>query len=95
MPIKGNLPTNCIPMQARITRIGTSLGVIIPRHITREGGFQKGVPVDISLDNDKITISKLPEVRKGWAEAFAAYAREGEDAAALPDFLDTEALDLI
>lgn len=82
-------------MQARISRIGTSLGVIIPRHITKEGGFQKGVPVDISLENDKIMITKVPEVRKGWAEAFAAYARQGEDTLVMPDYLDSEALDLV
>ncbi|MDE6523329.1 MAG: AbrB/MazE/SpoVT family DNA-binding domain-containing protein [Muribaculaceae bacterium] len=82
-------------MQARISRIGTSLGVIIPRHITKEGGFQKGLPVDITLENDKIMISKVPDVRKGWAEAFAAYAKNGEDALVMPDYLDSEAIDLI
>ncbi|MDE6638708.1 MAG: AbrB/MazE/SpoVT family DNA-binding domain-containing protein [Muribaculaceae bacterium] len=82
-------------MQARISRIGTSLGVIIPRHITKEGGFQKGLPVEITLENDKITISKIPVVRKGWAEAFAAYAKTGEDDLAIPDYLDSEAIDLV
>ena len=81
-------------MVARITKIGTSLGVIIPRHIIEEGGFKKGIPVSIGFDNDTITISKTRSAREGWAEAFAAYAREGEDALALPDFLDTEALEL-
>ena len=81
-------------MQARITKIGTSLGVIIPRHIAVEGGFLKGVPVEIGLKNNKITISKVPVVREGWAEAFAAYAREGEDTLVMPDFLDAEALEL-
>ncbi|MDE5997731.1 MAG: AbrB/MazE/SpoVT family DNA-binding domain-containing protein [Muribaculaceae bacterium] len=82
-------------MQSRISRIGTSLGIIIPRHITKEGGFQKGLPVEISLENDKITISKIPEVRKGWSEAFAAYAKNGEDELAIPDYLDSEAIDLV
>ena len=82
-------------MQARISRIGTSLGIIIPRHITKEGGFQKGLPVEITLENDKITISKNPVVRKGWAEAFAAYAKNGEDDLAIPDYLDSEAIDLV
>lgn len=39
-------------------------------------------------------ISKVPEVRKGWAEAFAAYAKDGEDALVMPDYLETEATDL-
>lgn len=81
-------------MQARITKIGTSVGVIIPKYIAIEGGFLKGVPVNLSFENDKIIISKAPAVREGWAEAFAAYAREGEDALAMPDFLDVEALEL-
>lgn len=81
-------------MQARITKIGTSLGVIIPKYIALEGGFQKGIPVNISYENEKITISKAPAVREGWAEAFAAYAREGEDALVMPDFLDADALEL-
>lgn len=81
-------------MLGRITKVGTSLGVIIPRHIAVEGGFQKGVPVNIEFSNNAISIKKAPGVREGWAEAFAEYAREGEDAMALPDFLDAEAMDL-
>ncbi len=81
-------------MLARVTKIGTSLGVIIPRHIALEGGFQKGVPVNIGFNDETITITKAPAVREGWAEAFAAYAREGEDALVLPDFLDAEALEV-
>lgn len=81
-------------MQARITKVGTSLGVIIPKYIALEGGFLKGVPVNISFENEKITISKAPTVREGWAEAFAAYAREGEDTLVMPDFLDGEALEV-
>lgn len=80
-------------MVARVTQIGTSVGVIIPRHIALEGGFLKGVPVNIGFKNNKITITKTAPVRAGWAEAFASYAREGEDSMALPDFLDAEALD--
>lgn len=80
-------------MQARVTQIGSSVGVIIPRYIALDGGFLKGVPVKIGYSNDTITITKAPSVRQGWAEAFSAYAREGEDALALPDFLDSEALD--
>lgn len=81
-------------MQARISQIGTSLGVIIPRHITIEGGFKKGVPVNIGFENDTITITKAPAVREGWAEAFSAYAQEGEDSLVMPDSLDSEALAL-
>ena len=82
-------------MEARITKVGTSLGVIIPRYIAAEGGFFKGSPVNIEYKDDKITISKINKPRVGWAEAFANYAKEGEDAMLLPDCLDNEALELI
>lgn len=81
-------------MLTRITRIGTSLGVILPRHIAAEGQFAKGTPINIDFEGEKITISKVSRVREGWGEMFAAYAREGEEPLALPDFLDKEALDL-
>lgn len=82
-------------MLAKVTKVGTSVGVIIPRYIANEGGFKKGESINIEYNNNKITISKVNSPREGWAEAFAAYANEGEDAMMLPDTLDSEALDLM
>ena len=82
-------------MEAKITKVGTSVGVIIPRYIAAEGGFLKGSPVNIEYSDNKIIISKLTKPRSGWAEAFANYANEGEDEMLLPDFIDNEALDLL
>ena len=82
-------------MLTRISQVGTSLGVIIPRYIAAEGGFSKGAPVNIEFSDNRIIISKPMAKREGWAEAFARYAREGEDAMLLPDYLDSEAVDLI
>lgn len=82
-------------MEAKITKVGTSVGVIIPRYIAAEGGFFKGSPVNIEYSDNKIIISKLTKPRSGWAEAFANYANEGEDEMLLPDFIDNEALDLL
>lgn len=82
-------------METRITKVGTSVGVIIPRYIAAEGGFFKGSPINIEYKDNKITISKLNKPRVGWAEAFESYAKEGEDEILLPDHIDSEALDLI
>lgn len=82
-------------MLTRISQVGTSVGVIIPRYIANEGGFKKGSPVNIEYTGDQIIISKPRNKRAGWAEAFAKYAKEGEDAMLLPDYLDNEAMDLM
>lgn len=82
-------------MLAKISQVGTSVGIIIPRYIANEGGFLKGSPVNIEYTNNQIIISKPKTKREGWAAAFAKYAKEGEEAMLLPDFLDSEAEALI
>lgn len=82
-------------MLAKVSQVGTSVGVIIPRYIASEGGFTKGSLVNIEYSNNQIIISKPSRKREGWAEAFARYAREGEDEKLLPDFLDSEAVELM
>lgn len=82
-------------MEARISQVGTSVGIIIPKYIAVQGGFSKGSAVNIEYEDNKIIISKPVNVREGWAEAFAKYAQEGEDKSLMPDYLDSEALDLM
>lgn len=82
-------------MLAKISQVGTSVGVIIPRYIATEGGFTKGSPVNIEFTNNQIVISKPDNKREGWAAAFAKYAKECEDAMLLPDYLDSEAVELM
>lgn len=82
-------------MLAKVTKVGTSVGIIIPRYIAAEGDFFKGAPVNIEYSDNKITVTRARKSREGWAKAFADYAREGEDAMLLPDYLDSEAVDLI
>ncbi len=79
-------------METKISQVGTSVGIIIPRYIATEGGFSKGSSVNIEYKNDQIIISKIRANRAGWAEAFAKYAKEGEDEMLLPDYLDSEAI---
>lgn len=82
-------------MLAKVSQIGTSVGVIIPRYIAAEGGFIKGSPVNIEFLNNQIIISKPRTAREGWAKAFARYAKEGEEDMLLPDYLDSEADELL
>lgn len=82
-------------MLAKISQVGTSVGIIIPRYIAVEGGFSKGSPVNIEFTNNQIIISKPKAKREGWGAAFARYAKEGEDAMMLPDSLDSEAIELM
>ncbi len=82
-------------MLTRISQVGTSVGIIIPRYIALEGGFTKGSSVNIEYSNDRIIISKPRNRREGWAAAFARYAREGEDEMMLPDYLDAEAEEML
>lgn len=82
-------------MLARISQVGSSVGIIIPRYIANEGGFTKGSPVNIEYADEKIIVSKPKAKRNGWAAAFANYANEGEDAMLLPDYLDGEAVNLM
>lgn len=82
-------------MLGKISQIGSSLGVIIPRYIANEGGFSKGSAINIEFSDNRIIITKPKSKREGWAEAFAEYAKEGEEENLLPDYLDSEALNLM
>lgn len=82
-------------MEAKVIKVGTSVGLIIPRFIAVEGGFNNGASINIEYSQNRIVITKVNELRKGWAEAFAKYTKEGEDEMLLPDYLDKEAEELI
>lgn len=82
-------------MKAKILKVGTSVGLIIPRFIAIEGGFNSGASINIEYRQKQIVITKINDTRKGWAEAFAKYAKEGEDDMLIPDYIDSEAEKLI
>lgn len=82
-------------MDTKVIRVGSSLGVIIPKAVAIEGNFTAGMPLNVTLKNGRITMNKKASAREGWAKAFEAYAKKGEDEMLLPDFLDTESIDLI
>ena len=82
-------------MEAKVVKVGTSLGMVIPRFIAVEEKLVQGSLINIEYSNNRIIVTKLEKARSGWAEAFAKYAAEGEDEQMLPDFIDSEAEELI
>lgn len=77
-------------METKINKVGTSLGVIIPGIVAKNYDLKNGTKIEIELKNGFLVIKKKSSVREGWDEAFAQYAKEGEDDMLLPDHLDAE-----
>ena len=82
-------------METRVIKVGTSLGLLIPKIVAKDIGLLAGTPIEVNLKGNKMIVTKKNKVRAGWAEAFAAYANEGEDEMLLPDYLDTEIDDIL
>lgn len=78
-------------MESKIIKVGTSLGLIIPGLMAKDYDLKHGTKIEIELRKGELVIKKKDSVREGWDEAFARYAKEGEDKQLLPDFLDSEA----
>jgi len=64
-------------MKARIVQIGNSQGIRIPRPLLHQTGL--GGEVEISVDENRLIISPAHRPRSGWAEAFKAMAKLGDD----------------
>jgi antitoxin MazE len=72
-------------MRASLQRVGNSQGVIIPKPILVQVGFERDV--DIEVEGDYVVLRKPKRrVREGWAEACKALAATGDDALLWPDF---------
>lgn len=82
-------------METRVIKVGTSLGLIIPKIVARDIGLQAGTPIEVNLKENRMIVTKKTKVRAGWAEAFASYANEGGDEMLLPDYLDSEIEDIL
>lgn len=77
-------------METKIIKVGTSLGLIIPGLLAKDYDFKYGTRIEFEIKKDELVIKKKKSPREGWEEAFAQYAKEGEDKLILPDFLDQE-----
>ncbi len=66
-------------MQAKITKIGNSQGIIIPKTIIEQCGFAEKVNLEVK-DNHLIISPIAENPRKGWEEAIiAAGVNENEE----------------
>jgi antitoxin MazE len=72
-------------MKATLQRVGNSRGVIIPKAILAQVGFEREVEIDVEADAIVIRKPKL-SVREGWAEASRAVAAAGDDRLVWPQF---------
>ena len=74
-------------MRAAIRKLGNSSGVIIPKSMLAELGVGAGDPVDLTLEDSRITITPVRRrPRVGWAEASRTIAEVGDDALVWPEF---------
>jgi antitoxin MazE len=65
-------------MKARLLRIGSSLGIQIPKPLLEQAGLQD--EVEIEVEGDRLVLSAPSHPRAGWDKAFQAMARQGDDA---------------
>jgi antitoxin MazE len=72
-------------MRASLQRVGNSQGIIIPKPILAQVGFERDV--EIEVESGAVVIRKPQRhVREGWAAASRALAAQGDDALVWPEF---------
>lgn len=72
-------------MKTRIVRVGNSRGIRIPKPLLEQTGMRG--EVDVAIQGNALVIRSVGRPRAGWADAFRAMARRGDDQlldAALP-----------
>ena len=74
-------------LHLQIRQIGNSRGVVIPKAILEQVGFDN--QADLVIEGDKLVLSKPKKnPREGWAEDSKAIAAAGEDGLVLGDFMN-------
>ncbi len=72
-------------MKIAIRKMGNSQGVIIPKPVLTQLGFDG--EAEMSIERDAIILRKpRKSVREGWAEASRAIATNGDDGLVWPEF---------
>ena len=64
-------------VKTRIVKIGNSQGIRIPKVLLEQVNF--GEDVELSVEEDRITIRPAFPARFGWEEALQAMAEAGDD----------------
>ncbi len=79
-------------MKTKIRRMGNSQGVLIPKAVIAQLGFEARLEMEIAEETRLLRRPKQV-VRQGWAEASLEIAKAGDDALAMGEFAnegDTE-----
>lgn len=72
-------------MKVVIRRIGNSHGVVLPKPILAQVGFEQ--EADLTVEGDAVVLRKPARpVRVGWAAAAAKLAESGDDTLAMGEF---------
>ncbi len=74
-------------LHLQIRQIGNSRGVVIPKAILEQVGFED--EADLIVEGSRLVLSKpQKKLRQGWAEASKVIAEAGEDKLVLGDFMN-------
>ncbi len=71
-------------MTTRLTRIGNSLGVRVPKVVIQLAGLE-GQELEMKVVDEGVLLAPVRRVRQGWKEAFQAMHAAGDDRLLLDD----------
>ena len=74
-------------METKITKIGNSQGIIIPKAIMEQCGLKDKVSLEVK-DNCLIISQIVENPRQGWSEAIIAAGVDEEDELLMRDYLE-------
>jgi antitoxin MazE len=80
-------------MRASLQRVGNSQGVIIPKPILLQVGFEREIEIQV-IDDTVVLRKPRQHAREGWAEASRMIASVGDDALVWPEFANEDDDDL-
>ena len=81
-------------MRVTIRRMGNSQGVLIPKPLLAQRGWED--EVDMAVEDDTLVIRKpKKKAREGWAEASEAVAAAGDDALVMGEFSNADDAELV
>ncbi len=72
-------------MKATLRQMGNSKGVIIPKALITQFGFDGEVEMKVTPEGIML-VKPLQQARAGWAQASQSLAASGDDALVWPEF---------